>query len=122
MKENEIVEENTGKKTKQFIANFSEGISADSPHRWGHDGDGVLRRERPVLAVQTALLDQHQVRGVDDDRQHAGDVTEGVASEITSTWGVTFKFSLVLVGYKCVKIHVKHNPTNTGGSCMLWGS
>lgn len=57
----------------------------DSPYRRGHGGDGVLRCERSVLAVQTAFLDQDQVGGVDDDRQHAGDVTEGIAGEIAST-------------------------------------
>ena len=63
----------------------------EGPYRRGHDGDGVLRCERPVLAVMTGFLDHDQVGCVDDDRQHAGDVTEGIAGQIASTWGQKHK-------------------------------
>lgn len=55
-----------------------------APYRRGHGGDGVLRRQRTVLAVQAALLDQDQVGGVDDDSQNTGHVTKGIAGEIAS--------------------------------------
>lgn len=43
--------------------------------------------EWSVLAIQTAFLDQDQVGGMNDDRQHTGDITEGIPGEITSTCG-----------------------------------